>query len=66
MKYEVIQDFIDSQDKQKKYKVGDSFPSPVNKKISEDRLESLLSANNKLGHPVIREIAKAETKQDVE
>jgi hypothetical protein len=48
MKYEVIHDFIDSQDKRKKYKVGDPFPNPVNKKISEKRLASLLSADNKL------------------
>jgi hypothetical protein len=63
MKYEVIQDFIDSQDKRKKYSIGDSFPIPANKKISEKRLETLLSADNKLGRPVIREIRK---KQDVE
>lgn len=66
MKFEVIQDFIDSQDKRKKYVVGDSYPNPANKKISEERLASLLSADNKLGRPVIREIAKTEKKQDVE
>jgi hypothetical protein len=66
MKFEVIQNFTDSQDKRKKYKVGDSFPQPANKKISEERLASLLSADNKLGRPVIREIAKTEKQQDVE
>lgn len=62
MKYEVIKTFIDSQDKNKKYRVGDFFPTPANKKISTDRLATLLSANNKLKQPVIREI---EEKQDV-
>lgn len=66
MKFEVIYNFTDSQDKNKKYKVGDSYPTPANKKISEERLASLLSADNKLGRPVIREIAKTEKQQDVE
>jgi hypothetical protein len=66
MKYEVIQNFVDSQDKNKKYKVGDSYPTPGNKKISEERLASLLSADNKIGQPVIREIVETKTDQDVE
>jgi hypothetical protein len=66
MRFEVIENFIDSQDKRKKYKVGDSFPQPANKKISEERLTSLLSADNKLRRPVIREIAKTEKQQDVD
>jgi hypothetical protein len=66
MRFEVIQDFIDSQDKRKKYKIGDFYPNPANKKISEERLATLLSADNKLGRPVIREIAKTEKQQDVE
>lgn len=63
MRYEVIENFVDSQDKRKKYKIGDSFPMPANKKISEERLAILLSADNKIGRPVIREVRK---KQDVE
>jgi hypothetical protein len=66
MKYEVIQNFVDSQDKNKKYKVGDHYPTPGNKKISEDRLTTLLSADNKLGQPVIREIVETKKDQDVE
>lgn len=62
MRYEVIKEFIDTQDKKKRYKIGDSYPQPVNKKISKDRLASLLSKNNKLGEPVIREVE--EKKQD--
>lgn len=66
MRFEVIENFIDSQDKRKKYKVGDSYPNPANKKISEERLAILLSADNKIGRPVIREIAKTEKQQDVD
>jgi hypothetical protein len=66
MKFEVIENFTDSQDKSKEYKVGDPYPIPANKKISEKRLASLLSADNKLGRPVIREIAETEKQQDVE
>ena len=62
MKYEVIKDFIDSQDKNKKYKVGDFYPNPANKKISEDRLNSLLSSDNKLKEAVIQE---REEKQEI-
>jgi hypothetical protein len=65
MKYEVIYNFIDSQDKRKKYKVGDTYPNPINKKISEERLASLLSADNKLRQPVIRKIVEKEEKRDV-
>ena len=66
MRFEVIHNFTDSKDKNKKYTVGDPYPTPANKKISEERLASLLSADNKLGRPVIREIAKTEKQQDVE
>ena len=66
MKYEVIRDFVDSQDKNKKYKVGDSYPTPGNKKISEERLASLLSADNNIRQPVNREVEERKTNQDVE
>jgi hypothetical protein len=63
MKYEVIKDFVDSEDKNKKYKVGDFYPFPANKKINEDRLAKLLSTDNKLRQPVIQEII--EEKQEI-
>ncbi|PKR82563.1 hypothetical protein [Heyndrickxia camelliae] len=55
-KYEVIHDFKDLQDKDKIYRVGDTYPQPINKKVEEKRLEELLSSSNKLGKPVIKEI----------
>ncbi|MBT2718328.1 hypothetical protein [Bacillus sp. ISL-57] len=55
-KYQVTVDFKDLQDKDKIYRKGDSFPKPGNKKVEEERLEELLSSENKLGKPVIKEI----------
>lgn len=56
IKYEAIQDFVDLEDGGKVYFAGDRYPSPANKKIPEERLESLLSKNNKRKSAVIKEI----------
>ncbi|WP_100373074.1 hypothetical protein [Bacillus sp. FJAT-45037] len=56
MSYEVLEDFKDLKDKNKIYRKGDTYPKPVNKKISEARLEELSSANNKLGAPLIKKL----------
>lgn len=62
VKYEAIEDFTDLQDKNKtnpkgkKYKKGDSFPSPANKKVEEERINELLSRDNRQGKPVIKEV----------
>lgn len=69
MKYEVIKNFVDSEDKNKKYQVGDSYPNPANKKVNEQRVSELLSADNKLGYAVIKpveETKKVEATQAVE
>lgn len=55
-KYEVIRDFTDLEDKDKVYKAGDTYPNPVNKKIKKERIEELLSSDNKQGQPVIKEV----------
>jgi len=57
IKYEVINDFKDLQDNDKIYLKGDRFPKPANKKVSEDRIQELLSDKNKQGKPVIKEQA---------
>jgi hypothetical protein len=49
-------DFKDLQDKGKIYRKGDTFPKPGNKKVEKERLEELLSTENKPGKPVIKEI----------
>lgn len=55
-KYEVLQKFVDLQDKKKVYNVGDSFPKPANKKVTEERIDELSSENNKRGKALIKEI----------
>ncbi len=55
-KYEVLQKFVDLQDKKKVYNVGDSFPKPANKKVTEERINELSSENNKRGKALIKEI----------
>ncbi|WP_410864004.1 hypothetical protein [Peribacillus sp. SIMBA_075] len=54
--YQAIVDFKDLQDKGKVYRKGDTFPKPGNKKVEKERLEELLSTENKPGKPVIKEI----------
>lgn len=54
-KYKVIHDFTDLKDKNKVYRVGDTYPNPVNKKVNDERIEELSSSDNKLGSPVIKE-----------
>jgi len=56
MAYKVIEDFTDLQDKNKVYHEGESFPKPANKRVSKKRIDELLSDENKLGKPVIKEI----------
>ncbi|MBT2615331.1 MULTISPECIES: hypothetical protein [unclassified Bacillus (in: firmicutes)] len=55
-RYQAVEDFKDLQDKDKIYRKGDAFPKPGNKKVEEERLEELLSSENKMGKPVIKEI----------
>jgi uncharacterized protein (DUF2249 family) len=55
-KYIVLEDFTDLKDKKKVYRRGDHYPKPVNKKISQKRLDELASSKNKLGVPLIKAI----------
>lgn len=54
-KYEVIENFRDLEE-DKKYYIGDSFPKPANKTISEKRLNELASKKNKAKRPMIKEV----------
>jgi hypothetical protein len=54
VKYEVIEDFKDLQDKNKVYFKGDTYPKPANKNIPDERIEELLSPDNKRKRPVIQ------------
>lgn len=55
-KYETLEPFKDLQDKGKVYGKGKPYPQPANKKVHKDRLQQLLSSDNALGRPVIREV----------
>lgn len=59
-KYEVVREFKDLQDGDKKYKVGKAFPSPANKKISDKRLKELSTKDNAAGYAVIKEVSEQE------
>ena len=66
-KYVVIHDFTDLQDstkgKNKVYRSGDSYPTPANKKITDERIAQLSGKNNRLGVALISEV-KEEKKAD--
>ncbi len=55
-KYEVTAAFKDAQDKLKKYKEGDRYPRPANKKIAPERIEELKTKTNRKGVPFIKEL----------
>lgn len=55
-KYEVLHKFVDLEDKNKEYNVGDTYPKPANKKISHERLLSLSTSDNKRGKVLIKEL----------
>ena len=56
MKYIVIHSFKDLQDNEHIYQVGDFYPRKDIKDVSDERIEELLSANNKIGKSLIKVI----------
>lgn len=64
VRYEVIEDFKDLQDKNKVYFKGDTYPKPANKNIPDERIEELLSPDNKRKRPVIQLIESEETEPE--
>lgn len=54
MTYTVITAFVDLQDDNRLYRVGETYPRS-GKTVSADRINSLLSANNALGVSLIKE-----------
>lgn len=55
--YRVIKAFVDLQDNNHKYDVGDNYPRKGYKPSSE-RIAELASENNKQGVPLIKQIVK--------
>ena len=60
--YRVIKRFVDLHDNGHAYGVGDAFPRP-GAVVPDERLEDLLTGNNKLGVPLIAEIPKRKPKK---
>lgn len=54
MKYKVIKKFRDLQDNAYIYNVGDKYPRKG--RLNKERVEELMSNNNKMGIPLIMEI----------
>lgn len=59
--YKVIKYFMDLQDKNHPYNVGDVFPRN-GLKVSDDRIAELAGSNNKQGVPLIAKVEKKEKK----
>jgi hypothetical protein len=53
--YKVIKYFVDLQDKNHPYNVGDVFPRK-GLEVSEDRIAELAGSNNKQGVPLIERV----------
>jgi len=63
--YEVLKSFADLQDNGYVYNVGDIFPH-VGKKVSDARYHELSTSNNKIGVPLIKEVAvEAEEEKEI-
>lgn len=58
MKYVVIKDFTDLQDKNHIYRVGDKYPRKG--KAKNERVEELSSSANKLKTPLIKVVEEDE------
>lgn len=62
--YTVIKQFIDLQDKNHPYNVGDDFPRE-GLKVTKERIAELLSSNNKRREPLIAlATSQEETKKE--
>ena len=59
MSYKVIHYFVDLQDFNHPYKVGDTFPR-LGLTVSEGRLRELSGSNNKQGVPLIEKVEKSQ------
>lgn len=55
--YVVIRDFKDLQDNNTVYIAGDIYPRRAESDPDDERIQELLSSNNKIGKPLIKEQA---------
>lgn len=61
--YKVIKSFMDLQDNNRVYNVGDTFPHS-GLDVTEARLAELAGNYNKQGEPLIREVKQRKKKED--
>lgn len=54
MKYKVIKRFRDLRDNNHIYNVGDKYP--LKGRVNKERVDELMSNENKIGAPVIKEV----------
>lgn len=62
--YKVVKKFVDLQDKNHLYNVGDCYPRS-GKDVSENRIQELATNNNKIGVPLIKETPVKPTKKAI-
>lgn len=62
-KYKVLVDFGDGADKSYQYKVGDTYPR-YGFNPTEERIETLLGANNAFGRSIIEQLPEEEPKTE--
>ena len=60
--YKVVKKFVDLQDKNHLYNVGERYPRN-GKNVSENRIHELATNNNKIGVPLIEEIPEKQIKR---
>ena len=63
--YRVIRSFADLTDHEHIYRTGDVYPRPE-AKVSEERINELLSGRNKIGQPLIEKIDTPVTHEKAE
>lgn len=63
-KYVVVTDFRDLQDDGKLYEAGKPYPRPVNKKVSNERIEELLTKKSKQGTHFIQKVVDEKAEGD--
>ncbi len=61
--FKVIADFVDLQDNNHKYRVGDEFPRP-GVVVTDARIDELKTDANRLKKPLIKAEMKPESKQE--
>ena len=59
MKYEVVKKFVDLQDNNYMYRVGDSFPR-AGMTVSDERIAELASTQNRQGAILIKPVEEPE------